>query len=49
MPVWIFILSYFLVVILFCFSFDCFVFEMGSHYIVQAGLELLILLSQPPE
>jgi hypothetical protein len=25
------------------------VFEIGSHYIAQAGLELIILLSQPPK
>jgi hypothetical protein len=30
------------------FGFYCFVLESGSHYVVQAGLELMILLPQPP-
>jgi hypothetical protein len=32
---------------LFCFVLFC-LFEAGSHSVVQAGLELLILLPQPP-
>jgi hypothetical protein len=31
------------------FLFVCFVFETGSFYIVQVGLELVILLTHPPE
>jgi hypothetical protein len=27
--------------------FFIFIFEIGSHYVVQAGLELMVLLLQP--
>jgi hypothetical protein len=35
------------VICLICFFGFCFVFEAGSHYTAQAGLELVSLLSQP--
>jgi hypothetical protein len=33
----------------FLVGFFVFLFETGSHYVAQAGLELSVLLPQPPE
>lgn len=34
---------------LFVYLFDHFVFEVGSHYVVQAGLKVATVLPQPPK